>query len=142
MGQCLIRIHIIQQCSKTRWVHHHGHARYAKYNVLKSAIVLRVGRDVFAGDHSSEEELQPRTELLNFSERFNAELPLRGVHLSIIVCDFATQEMAPGDEALGIIPVLVYDGGASVLDCIWPIDSRAGRASSGNFYIELAQALE
>ncbi|KAF4332402.1 tetratricopeptide repeat [Fusarium beomiforme] len=137
LGPDVTRSHFLQQCSNTRWVHYHGHARYAKDDVLKSALVLSDGRDVFASDHDGD-EVQSGTELLNVSELFNAELPLGGVHFTIIACDSATQEIAPGDEPLGIIPALVYAGATSVLGCIWPIDSRAGRAFSDNFYKELA----
>ncbi|KAH6967561.1 CHAT domain-containing protein [Fusarium venenatum] len=138
LGSDVTRSHFLQQCPKTRWVHYHGHAQYAKDDVLKSALVLSDGRDVFASDQDGEEEVDSGTELLNVSDLFNAELPLGGVHFTIIACDSATQEIAPGDEPLGIIPALVYAGATSVLGCIWPIDSRAGRAFSDNFYKELA----
>ncbi|KAK0659486.1 CHAT domain-containing protein [Cercophora samala] len=72
------------------------------------------------------------------SELFEATLPRGGVHFTIIACDSGTQDIAPGDEPLGIIPALLYAGATSVLGCQWPIDSRAGRAFSEAFYQEVA----
>ncbi|KAK0726415.1 CHAT domain-containing protein [Apiosordaria backusii] len=86
--------------------------------------------DTVGGDEGIDELL--------VSELFEATLLRGGVHFTIIACDSGTQDIAPGDEPLGIIPALLYAGATSVLGCQWPIDSRAGRAFSEAFYQEVA----
>ena len=77
---------------------------------------------------------------LSVSELFTTNLPSGGVHFTIIACDSGkSQDIAPGDEPLGIIPALLHAGATSVLGCQWPIDSCAGRAFSEAFYEELSR---
>ncbi|KAK4172652.1 CHAT domain-containing protein [Triangularia setosa] len=94
------------------------------------------GSDCNSDDHTAVGD-EGVDELL-VSELFEATLPRGGVHFTIIACDSGTQDIAPGDEPLGIIPALLYAGATSVLGCQWPIDSRAGRAFSEAFYEEVA----
>jgi CHAT domain-containing protein len=116
--------------------HYHGHARYGNDDVLKSSLVLSNGKDLFT--HNIDDARLGRDEL-PVSELFNAKLMRGGAHFTVIACDSGTQDIAPGDEPLGIIPALLHAGATSILGCQWPIDSRAGRAFSEAFYQELSR---
>ena len=136
LGPEVTKSHFLKQCSMARWVHYHGHAKYGKDDVLKSSLVLSDGADLFAEPIDGGDIDLGRDEL-SVSELFTTNLPSGGVHFTIIACDSGTQDIAPGDEPLGIIPALLHAGATSVLGCQWPIDSRAGRAFSEAFYEEL-----
>ena len=143
LGPEVTKSHFLHECAGASWVHYHGHANYSNGDVLKSSLVLSDGTDLFRrspddrGREPSEHEGEDR---LLVSELFDAALPRGGgVHFTIIACDSGTQEIAPGDEPLGITAALLYAGATSVLGCLWPIDSRAGRAFSEAFYKETMQ---
>ena len=77
---------------------------------------------------------------LSVPELFDTGLPHGGVYFTVVACDSGTQDLAPSDEPLGLIPSLLHAGAASVLSCQWPIKSDAGRAFSEAFYEELSHA--
>lgn len=58
-------------------------------------------------------------------------------HVTVIACDSGTQDIAPGDEPLGIIPALLYAGATSVIGTLWPVESQAARKFSECFYEHL-----
>jgi CHAT domain-containing protein len=134
VGPEVTKTNFLKESSTARWVDYYGHARYGKDNVLNSSLVLSNGKDLFK-DQIDDASLG-RDEL-SVSELFNAKLVRGGVHFTVIACDSGTQDIAPGDEPLGIIPALLHAGATSVLGCQWPIDSRAGRTFSDAFYQEL-----
>lgn len=119
------------------WVHYHGHAIYSKADVLKSCLVLSDGADVydstFKGDPGSGRDD------LTVAEIFNIDMLNNAPHFTVIACDSGSQDIGPGDEPLGIIPALLYAGATSVLGCLWPIYSPAGRTFSEHFYASLLE---
>lgn len=141
LGPEVTKSHFLRGCAGAQWVHYHGHARYSKDDVLKSSLALSDGTDIFS--QSPQDQARDHSvgvDELFVSELFDATLPRGAVHFTIIACDSGTQEIAPGDEPLGIIPALLYAGATSVLGCLWPIDSRAGRAFSEAFYKQIGHA--
>ena len=136
LGPEVTKNKFLKESSTARWVHYHGHACYGKDDVLKSSLVLSNGKDIFK-DNIDDARLG-RDEL-SVSELFKAKLLRDGAHFTVIACDSGTQDIAPGDEPLGIIPALLQAGATSILGCQWPIDSRAGRAFSDAFYQELSR---
>lgn len=141
LGHKVTKSHFLRECASANWIHYHGHARYSRDNVLKSSLVLSNGTDLFSqGTDDDSGDLPDLVDELEVSELFEATLPQGGVHFTIIACDSGTQDIAPGDEPLGIIPALLNAGATSVLGCLWPINSRAGRAFSEVFYAEVARS--
>ncbi|KAI6779365.1 tetratricopeptide repeat [Emericellopsis cladophorae] len=126
----------LQRASGARWVHYHGHARYDATDVMKSSLVLSNGNDVFSP--GSDDQDEDGIDELDVLRLFDAALPAGGAHYTVIACDSGTQNVGPGDEPLGIIPSLLHAGATSVLGCLWPIDSRSGRAFSKAFYDDLS----
>ncbi|KAH7116708.1 CHAT domain-containing protein [Dendryphion nanum] len=127
-------------CSKSSWLHYHGHARYGMDDVCASSLVLSDGVDLFDGNPLPDEQsdgLLAGTAELTVRDIFALQMPLGAVHLTVIACDSGTQDLAPGNEPLGIIPAMLYAGATSVVGCLWPIESRAGRAFSEAFYDHL-----
>ncbi|KAK3389593.1 CHAT domain-containing protein [Podospora didyma] len=144
LGPEVTKSRFLEQCAGANWIHYHGHARYSKDDVLKSCLILSDGTDIFSNNEEGDASMlfpeERGVDELAVSELFEVALPQTagGVHFTIIACDSGTQDIAPGDEPLGIIPALLYAGATSVLGCLWPIDSRAGRVFSEAFYAELA----
>jgi CHAT domain-containing protein len=126
----------LSEVSTARWVHYHGHARYGKDDVLKSSLVLSNGKDLFTNNI---DDARLGRDDLSVSELSNAKLMRDGAHFTVIACGSGTQDIALGDEPLGLIPALLPAGATSILICQWPIDSRAGRAFSEIFYQELSR---
>lgn len=58
-------------------------------------------------------------------------------HITIIACESGYQEMAAGDEPLGLVSALLYAGATSVLGSLWPIPSWVGRSFTEKFYSSL-----
>jgi CHAT domain-containing protein/tetratricopeptide (TPR) repeat protein len=133
LGPAVTKADFLKQCSSAKWNHFHGHANYSLENVLESSLILSNGRDIF--QERIDDPAVGRVEL-SVTELFGTKLQ-DGTHFTIIACDSGSQDIAPGDEPLGIISALVHAGATSVLGCQWPIDSRAGRAMSEAFYDEL-----
>jgi CHAT domain-containing protein len=136
LGPDVTKPKFLSEVSTARWVHFHGHARYGKDDVLKSSLVLSNGKDLFTNNI---DDARLGRDDLSVSELFNAKLMRDGAHFTVIACDSGTQDIAPGDEPLGLIPALFHAGATSILGCQWPIDSRAGRAFSEVFYQELSR---
>jgi len=136
LGPDVTKSKFLSEASTARWVHYHGHARYGNDDVLKSSLVLSDGQDLFT---QNIDDARLGRDELSVSELFNAKLMRDGAHFTVIACDSGTQDIAPGDEPLGIIPALLHAGATSILGCQWPIDSRAGRAFSEAFYQELSR---
>ncbi|KAI0099040.1 CHAT domain-containing protein [Nemania sp. FL0031] len=134
----------LEQASSARWMHYHGHARIAK-DIVKSSLCLADGTDIFAAGHQDEPSGEGREfsgiDELDVAGLFASNLPA-GAHLTVIACDSGRQDVAPGDEPLGIVPALLYAGATSVLGCTWPIDSSTGRVFSEAFYRELGTSAE
>ena len=63
-------------------------------------------------------------------------------HFTVIACDSGTQDIATGDEPLGIIPALSYAGATSALGTLWPVDSHTARSFTEIFYDNLRQKME
>jgi CHAT domain-containing protein len=116
----------------------HGHAEYNADDPLKSALVLSDGSDIFDNglEDQSFEALSSDAgrAFLTVSEIFESRMMENAPHYTIIACDSSTQDIGAGDEPLGLLSALLYTGAASVLGCLWPIDSEAGRIFSLKFY--------
>jgi CHAT domain-containing protein len=136
LGPDVTKTKFLSEVSTARWVHYHGHARYGKDDLLKSSLVLSNGKDLLTNNIDD-----PRLgrDDLSVSELSNAKLMRDGAHFTVIACESGTQDIAPGNEPLGLIPVLLHAWATSILNCQWPIDSRAGRAFSKVFYQELSR---
>jgi CHAT domain-containing protein len=130
------------RCSHSSWVHYHGHARYGVDDALKSSLVLSDGVDLFCNaqpEHQADDEEHEglgRSEF-DIPEILSMGLRAGAVHFTIIACDSGMQDIAPGDEPLGIVPALLLAGATSVVGCQWPIQSSAGRVFSEGFYQQL-----
>jgi len=127
-------------CSQSSWLHYHGHARYGKDDICASSLVLSDGVDLCASGSNSPQFLGADDDgatigisELTVRDIFSLKMPPGAVHSTIIACDSGTQDVAPGNEPLGIIQALLYAGSTSVIGCLWPIDSRAGRTFSQAF---------
>jgi CHAT domain-containing protein len=118
LGQEVSKTAFIESCRDASWLFYHGHAIYNKQNVLESGLVL--------SDHD-----------LTISDIFDSAAMHNSPHVTIIACDSGTQHIAPGDEPLGVVPALLFAGATSVLGCLWPIESWAGRVFSEKFHTHL-----
>ncbi|CZR69393.1 uncharacterized protein PAC_19293 [Phialocephala subalpina] len=118
LGQEVSKTAFTESCRDASWLFYHGHAIYNKQDVLESGLVL--------SDHD-----------LTISDIFDSAAMHNSPHVTIIACDSGTQHIAPGDEPLGIVPALLFAGATSVLGCIWPIESWAGRVFSEKFHTHL-----
>ena len=123
----------------------HGHAEYDADDPLKSALVLSDGCDIF--DDSLEDQSfeasssEAGRDFLTVSEIFESRMMDNAPHYTIVACDSSTQDIGAGDEPLGLLSALLYAGAASVLGCLWPIDSEAGRIFSRRFYTSLKEQM-
>ena len=119
----------MQQIQESGWIHYHGHAFSPEEDILNSALILSNGSDA---------ESHPNTEKsggnLAVREIFDLLMAKNAPHINIIACDSGTQNIAPGNEPLGIVSAMLYAGATSVLGCLWPIESFAGRRFSNSFY--------
>jgi len=118
LGQEVSKPKFTECCRDASWLFYHGHATYNKQDVLDSGLVL------------SDDDLTT-------SDIFDDVSMRNAPHITIIACDSGTQHIAPGDEPLGIVPALLFAGATSVLGCIWPIESWAGRLFSEKFHTHL-----
>ncbi|KAF2472074.1 uncharacterized protein BDR25DRAFT_18083 [Lindgomyces ingoldianus] len=119
LGQEVTKTAFMETCRDASWLFYHGHAIYDKQELLESGLVL--------SDHN-----------LTISDIFDGAAMQNSPHVTVIACDSGTQQIAPGDEPLGVVPALLFAGATSVLGCIWPIESWAGRIFSEKFHAHLA----
>ena len=66
-----------------------------------------------------------------FSLKLNAPV------VNLIACQSAHQEIAPGDEPLGLISAFLYSGATSVIGTLWPIQSIDGRIFANILYNDI-----
>jgi CHAT domain-containing protein len=126
---------------KVGWLHYHGHAVYAKKDVLKSGLILSDGTEL---TQPYPERLTDECKAKDIAvpEIFDLDMTQNAPHYTIIACDSGTQDIAPGDEPLGLIPALLYAGATSVLGSLWPIPSSTGRVFSEKFYASLQRQIK
>ncbi|RDL39272.1 uncharacterized protein BP5553_03612 [Venustampulla echinocandica] len=130
----------VRRSKDASWVHYHGHAVYSKTDVLKSGLILSNGTE--NPRSSTESGIQAEgcgPDDLSVPEAFDLNMIDSAPHHTIIACDSGTQDIAPGDEPLGLIPALLFAGATSVLGCMWPTPSHAGRLFSELFYCDLSE---
>jgi hypothetical protein len=60
-----------------------------------------------------------------------------GCHINLLVCSGALANFAPGDEALGLIPALLYSGAASTVSTLWLTRDADAAAFGRAFFREL-----
>jgi CHAT domain-containing protein len=125
---------------KVGWLHYHGHAVYAKKDVLKSGLILSDGTEL---TQPYPERLTDECKAKDIAvpEIFDLDMTQNAPHYTIIACDSGTQDIAPGDEPIGLIPALLYAGATSVLGSLWPIPSSTGRMFSEKFYSSLQRQI-
>ncbi len=61
---------------------------------------LVAGKDIF---QENIDDAEMGCDEISVSDLFSAQLPQNGAHVTIITCDSGTQDIAPGDEPLGIM---------------------------------------
>ncbi|EHK20394.1 uncharacterized protein TRIVIDRAFT_192964 [Trichoderma virens Gv29-8] len=135
LGPEVTKSGFLEKSSAATWLHYHGHASYCKEDVLQSSLILSNGEDIF--ENGNQENPRLGIDKLSVVDMFNTAIPQGGVHFTLIACESGAQDLAPGDEPLGIISALLHAGATSVLGCQWPIKSSAGRAFSEAFYNEV-----
>lgn len=136
-GDAVTKSAFKEYCSHTRCMHYHGHAHFNKIDVLQSKLVLGVGAEL-----NAEQSASTASDDLTVADAFAMDFSSNCTHLTIIACDSATQQIAPGDEPMGFIPALLFAGATSVLGTLWPVESRTARIFSEEFYCQLSQQLE
>jgi CHAT domain-containing protein/tetratricopeptide (TPR) repeat protein len=122
------------------WVHYHGHALFDKMDVLRSCLVLSDRIDQTQAISPIASGLDPKH--LTVEDIFSIDMLDNAPHFTVIACDSGTQDIATGDEPLGIIPALLYAGATSALGTLWPVDSHAARSFTDIFYDNLRQQME
>lgn len=138
-GPSVTKDQFVTSAEKTHWLHYHGHAVYDSEDVTKSALLLSNGslgnETLTSSDHSETYQLTVR-------EVFNLNMFANAPHLTIIGCDSGTQSIGAGDEPLGLMSAFLYAGATSVIGCLWPVESSAGRVFSERFYENLKTQTE
>lgn len=94
--------------------HYHGHVKFEVDEPLESAFKLHGGQDVTARDLFS---IQMRTKLF-----------------TMIACDSGKQNILPGDEPLGLVPVLLLAGVNALVGTLWNCWDTAGKEFTETFY--------
>ncbi|GIC92361.1 CHAT domain-containing protein [Aspergillus udagawae] len=94
--------------------HYHGHVKFEVEEPLESAFKLHGGENVTARDLFS---IQMRTKLF-----------------TIIACESGKQNVLPGDEPLGLVPVLLLAGANAVVGTLWNCWDTAGKEFAETFY--------
>ncbi|KAL9093962.1 MAG: hypothetical protein Q9165_003632 [Trypethelium subeluteriae] len=151
------------------WIHYHGHAYYAKTEVLNQCLVLGSLKEeekrIQSRDHESivEETRAQLNEAMPFESPLSEREALLSNHLlegtsrltladifamdllkthpvvCSIACDSGVQDFSPGDEPLGLVSALFCAGASSVIGTLWPIRSSTGRMFSEAFYKSLEE---
>ena len=60
-------------------------------------------------------------------------LHLNALVVSLVACQSARQEIAPGDESLGLVSAFLYSGATSVIGTLWSIQSVDDRIFANIF---------
>jgi CHAT domain-containing protein len=124
-------------------LHYHGHMAYHP-NVLCQALVLSEGgtfpdQGGKQGLQNSVSEARRHHDYFTvhdaFSLRINASLA------TIIACGSVVQDIAPGDEPLGLLSALLYAGTSTIVSTLWPVDSADGRRFASVFFKNLRSQL-
>ncbi|KAH0557164.1 hypothetical protein GP486_005045 [Trichoglossum hirsutum] len=140
-GSSVTKDEFRKQSEEAGWIHYHGHAHYAKDDVLKSSLVLSDGTDISSISDFEELPFGAGRSEMTVSDIFDISMMDNGPHFTIIACESGMQDIAAGDEPLGLIPAFLYAGATSILGCLWPVDSSAGRIFSEKFYRNLKNAV-
>ena len=114
------------------WFHFHGHCIFAPSPSSPS--------QPSTTQHTL---LLSNNETISIQDFFSLSLPDPTMHVTLIACSSASQQISSGDEPLGIITALLCAGATSVVGTIWPTPSGVGRLFSKIFYeqIEAAQTI-
>ncbi|KAL9042000.1 MAG: hypothetical protein Q9214_003919, partial [Letrouitia sp. 1 TL-2023] len=117
------------------WVHYHGHALFDRTDVLQSCLVLSDGTGGAEAVSLKAPLASPNN--LTVADIFSIGMLDNAPHFTIVACNSSTQDIAAGDEPLGLIPALLYAGATSVLGTLWPVDSHAARRFTETFHDNL-----
>lgn len=108
-----------QQSATSDWIHYHGHTLFDKSNVLRSCLVLAGGleeaRISAESSHLSTTEVSETGNNLTVSDIFDIDLQSSAPHVTIVGRDSVTQDIALGDEPLGLVSAFMYAGATSVV---------------------------
>ena len=111
----------INKLGKTSIFHYHGHAFFDPVDPLNSALKLHQA----ATENSERGDLTAR-ELLTLS---------LGIALFVMIaCESAQQEINPGEEPIGLLPMLLLSGVNSTIGTLWKCSDAAGRMFTEVFY--------
>lgn len=94
--------------------HYHGHVKFMVDDPLESAFKLHAGASITARD------------------LFN--LKMRAKLFTMIACESGKQNVLPGDEPLGLLPVLLLAGVNAVVGTLWNCWDTTGKEFTETFY--------
>lgn len=111
-----------RQAPGSTMIFYHGHAQSSSENVLDESFLCLSSPKPDANEGS------PLTARDIFS------LKLRyAPHVALLACQTSQQNVASGDEAMGLIPAFLFGGASSVLGCLWPVENENAIAFASNF---------
>jgi CHAT domain-containing protein/tetratricopeptide (TPR) repeat protein len=144
-GNSVTKTYFRDAASTSQWLHYHGHALFDKIDVLRSCLILSGGlEEAGKGDQdlSNTPVLPSDTKNLTVADSFKLEMYENVPHVTVIACDSGVEDIAPGDEPLGVISALLYAGATSALGALWPVDSQTARKFSELFYADLHNQIQ
>jgi CHAT domain-containing protein len=133
-GMNLTREKFEELLQTSPWVHFHGHANFAKNEPLKQAYILN--------KETSDALVQAEQDLFTAADIIRLNMQENSPFICSIACESGKQDIAPGDEPLGLISAMFVAGAASALGTLWPIRSAAGREFSRWLYEDVKEQLD
>jgi hypothetical protein len=118
-------------------LHYHGHMDYKKNDVLERSLVLSDGDTSHASPGTGGQPQHQHND--NFTVRDAYSLRLDTSLASIIACKSGGQDIAAGDEPLGLLSALQYAGCATTIGTLWSVDSSDGRDLAVAFFQRLCR---
>jgi CHAT domain-containing protein len=133
-GMNLTREKFEELLQTSPWVHFHGHANFTKNEPLKQAYILN--------KETSDALGQVEQDLFTAADIIRLNMQETSPFICSIACESGKQDIAPGDEPLGLISAMFVAGAASALGTLWPIRSAAGREFSRWLYEDVKEQLD
>lgn len=69
-------------------------------------------------------------------------LSLRSSLVTVVGCGSGVQDVAAGDEPMGLVAALMCAGAATAVGTLWPINSEDGRDFAREFYYNMANQMQ
>ena len=96
--------------------------------------------------HATTQSNDPLEQRLEFADRPLSVLNIldiapktRSYHATILGCSSGVTVQTTSNEPLGLVPALMYNGAASVVSALWPIDDHDAALFANAFYSEFRQ---